>query len=403
MKLGQQAPPAMAAPRMRLLPPYIFGQINALRDVLNAQGKDVVDLGMGNPTDAAPRVAIEALKAALERPHIHRYSAAKGIPALREAACRYYKRWYGVELDAESEIVALVGSKEGIGHFFLTAVGPQDIVLVPTPAFPVHFYGPQLAGGVTMSVPLLSLGDEGVLARVEELCRTLTPKPKILVLCFPHNPTGHTVAPWFYERAVALARRYGCYIVSDLAYSQTVFDGYRAPAVLQVPGAKEVAIEFFTLSKPYNMPGWRVGFAAGNRDLVGLLAAIKGYYDYGLFAAIEQAAAAVLDNCDEVVGKQALIYQERRDILCDGLSRMGFRFERPRGGMFVWARLPEGFADMPTMEFAERLMREAYVAVAPGSGFGTDGEGALRLAIVEPKERVAEAIRRLEAWMKKQG
>lgn len=398
MKLDEKPLPPIAAPRMTLLPPYLFGRINAMRDALNAEGKDVVDLGMGNPTDAAPEVAIEALKKALAKPAIHRYPTARGIMPLREAVARFYKRHYNVELDAESETIVTVGSKEGISHLLLAAVGPQDTVMVPIPAFPPHLYGPMLAGGASVGVPL-SLGDEGFLERVDLLCRTMIPKPKLLILCSPHNPTGHTVDLWFYEKAVTLAKEHGFGIISDTAYSQTVYDGYISPSILQVEGGKDVAIEFFTMSKPYNMAGWRVGYGVGNRDLVNLLGSIKGYYDYGLFLAIQEAAAETLDHCDHMAAQQAAVYRERRDILCDGLDRMGFRLARPRGGMFVWAELPERIADMPTMEFAERLMGEALVAVAPGSGFGAEGEGAVRMAIVEPQERIAEAVRRMEQWL----
>lgn len=398
MSLDKHDLPPIAAPRMALLPPYLFGRINAMRDALNAQGRDVVDLGMGNPTDPAPETAITALKKALEKPAIHRYPAARGILPLRQSLARFYKRRYGVDLDPETETIVTIGSKEGISHLLLATVGPQDAVMVPLPAFPPHLYGPMLAGGVSIGVPL-SLGDEGFLERVELLCRTMTPKPKLLILCSPHNPTGHTVDAWFYEKAVALAKEYGFHIISDTAYAQTVYDDYVSPSILQVDGGRDVAIEFFTMSKPYNMAGWRIGYGVGNRDLVNLLGSIKGYYDYGLFLAIQEAAAETLDNCDAMAAEQAAIYQERRDILCDGLEEMGFRFERPRGGMFVWTHLPQAIAAMPTMEFAERLMNEAAVAVAPGSGFGKEGEGALRMAIVEPKERIAEAVRRMKDWL----
>jgi alanine-synthesizing transaminase len=392
--------PPMAAERMYLLPPYLFGRINAARDKLIAAGHDVIDLGMGSPTDAPPAAIVEALKKALDKPGIHRYSAARGIMRLRQAVAALYKRVHGVDLDPAAETIATVGSKEGVSHLWLALLSPGDIVLVPVPAFSPHLYGPMLAGGVTVGIPF-SLGLNGVLDRVEELCQQLLPKPKALVLCFPHNPTGRTVDLPFYERAVGLAKKYGFYIVSDIAYGLTTFGGYKAPSVLQVPGAKERAIEFFTMSKPFSMAGWRVGYAVGNKDLVELLASIKGYYDYSIFEAIQEAAIVGLEKCDADWKAQAKVYEERLEIMAPALERMGFEFEKPRGGMFVWAEFPKKVRHVPSFDLAFKMMDEIKVVAIPGAGFGEAGEGAFRLAIVEPKERIKKAMERMEAWFAK--
>ncbi|HHN47252.1 MAG TPA: aminotransferase class I/II-fold pyridoxal phosphate-dependent enzyme, partial [Planctomycetes bacterium] len=364
--------PKMAADKMHLLPPYLFGRMNAARDKLRAQGHDVIDLGMGSPTDAPPKRVVEALKKSLDRPGVHRYSAARGIMPLREAVARFYKRTHGVELDPAAETIATVGSKEGLSHLWIAMLNPGDLVLMPVPAFPPHLYAPMLAGGASVGIPF-SLGLDGVLDRAEELCRTLVPRPKVLLLCFPHNPTGRTVDLPFYERAVEIAHKYGIYLLSDIAYAMTAFGGYKAPSVLQVPGAKEVAIEFFTMSKPYNMAGWRIGYAVGNRELINLLGAIKGYYDYSLFEAIQEAAIVGLDECDEDYRDQAKIYERRLDTMAPALERMGFDFEKPRGGMFVWGNLPGKVRHIPSIDLAFRMMDEIHVVAAPGGGFGEAG------------------------------
>ncbi|MBN1810052.1 MAG: aminotransferase class I/II-fold pyridoxal phosphate-dependent enzyme [Planctomycetes bacterium] len=389
--------PGMAAERMHKLPPYLFGEINAARDRLLAEGHDVIDLGMGSPTDPPPETAVAELKKCLDKPGIHRYSAAKGIPALKEAVARFYDRTHGVKLDPVTETLATVGSKEGISHMWISLLNPGDVVLMPVPAFPPHLYAPMLAGGTSVGIPF-PRKTEDLLDKVEELCRTLVPRPKVLVLCFPHNPTGRTVDLPFYEKAVAMAKQYGFYILSDIAYGLTVFEGYRAPSVLQVPGGIDVAVEFFTMSKPWSMAGWRVGYGVGNRDLLYLLASIKGYYDYSLFAAIQQAAAYTLDHCDEDHVAQAAIYEKRLNIMVPALKRMGFELEKPRGGMFVWADLPKKARSTPSIEFAFRMMEEIKVVAMPGGGFGSAGEGAFRLAIVEPAERIKEAMDRMEDW-----
>jgi len=389
--------PSVAAERMYKLPPYLFGRINAARDKLMAQGHDVIDLGMGSPTDAPPEGTLETMTKCLHKPGIHRYSAAKGIMPLREAVARFYNRYHGVKLDPETQTIVTVGSKEGISHLWIATLNPGDVVLMPVPAFPPHLYGPMLAGGTSIGIPF-TLGLDGLLDRVEELCQTMIPRPKIFISCFPHNPTGRTVDLSFYEKLVALAKKYGFYIVSDVAYGLTVFGGYKAPSILQVPGAIDVAIEFFTMSKPWNMAGWRVGYGVGNKGLIQLLAAIKGYYDYSLFTAIQESAAYTLDNCDKEFAKQAGIYERRLEIMAASLKRMGFEFEEPRGGMFVWAELPKKARKIPSIDLAFRMMDEIKVVAMPGAGFGDAGEGAFRLAIVEPEERIKKAMDRMEAW-----
>jgi alanine-synthesizing transaminase len=390
----------MAAERMYGLPPYLFGKVNAARDKLIAAGHDVVDLGMGSPTDPPPPAVVEALKKILDKPGIHRYSAARGIMPLRKAVANFCKRTHGFDVDPATETIATVGSKEGVSHLWLSLLSPGDLVLVPVPAFSPHLYGPMLAGGTAVGIPL-KMGLDKMLDRAEELCKTLVPSPKVLLLCFPHNPTGRTVDLPFYERAVAIAKKYNLYIISDIAYGLTTFGNYKAPSVLQVPGAKERTIEFFTMSKPFNMAGWRIGYAVGSKDLVDLLGSIKGYYDYSIFEAIQEAAIVGLEKCDKDYKAQAKIYEKRLEIMAPALQRMGFEFEKPRGGMFVWAELPKKVRHIPSMDFAFKMMDEIKVVAIPGSGFGDAGEGAFRLAIVEPAERIKVAMDRMEAWFAK--
>ncbi|MBD3318171.1 MAG: aminotransferase class I/II-fold pyridoxal phosphate-dependent enzyme [Chitinivibrionales bacterium] len=379
---------------MHRLPPYLFGRINALKLKLRREGNDVIDLGMGNPNDPTPKVVVDKLAEAAGIKRNQRYSVSQGVYNLRRDLARFYDRQYGVSLNPENEVIATLGSKEGFSHLCLATLGPGDVVLTPTPTFPIHVYGPVIAGANVIGVSLND-GEEALLRRMDEMCRTVSPRPKIVILNFPHNPTARTVELGFFEEIVQLAHRHGFYLVHDFAYGQTVFDGYRAPSLLQVPGAKEVAVETMTMSKGFNMAGWRIGFTVGNPDMVKLLGAIKGYYDYGIFQAVQIATVIALRNCEADMHAQAEIYQRRRDCLCDGLERAGWTVERPQASMFVWAKIPEPHAQMGSIEFAVECLAKAQVAVAPGRGFGEDGEGYLRIALVENEERLRQAVRQI--------
>jgi len=382
------------ASRIDKLPEYIFGKLNAIKLARRRDGEDVIDLGMGNPNDPTFERITEKLVDAVQDPRNHRYSvSAAGIFNLKREVARYYKREYGVEVDPETEVICTIGSKEGISHLALTLMENGDTAFVPTPAFPPHIHSIELAGGTVVTPPI---GDTPeFFDRLADLVPQIKPSPKLLVLNFPHNPTALTVDMAFYERAVEFANRHNMLIVHDFAYSQITFDGYRAPSFLQVPGAKEVGVEFSTMSKSFNMAGWRVGFCVGHSQIVGGLARIKGYYDYGMFMPLQIASIIGLRDCMDEVRQQAAIYQERRDTLCDGLSRIGWSVTPPRGTMFVWAPIPEAFRSMGSMGFALMLLQEANVAVAPGAAFGQGGDGFVRLAIVENKQRLRQAVRQI--------
>jgi alanine-synthesizing transaminase len=382
------------AARMSRLPPYLFGRINALLYQKRRAGEDVIDLGMGNPSEPPQDLVIEKLVEAARDPRNHGYSQSAGILNLRrEVAAKYFKKW-GVRLDPEREVVVCLGSKEGFSHLCLALVGPGDTAIVPAPYFPVHVHAVALAAG---NVIALEVADtEKFLSRVAFTCQHLQPRPKLLVLNFPHNPTGATVEPNFYVEVVRLARRYGFMVISDLAYADVAFDGYLPPSFLAAPGAAEVGVEFTTMSKGYNMAGWRVGYCAGNAEMVKALATIKQYYDYGMFQAIQIAAIMALRHTDAAVEAQAAIYQARRNVLVEGLRRIGWDVASPRAGMFVWAPVPKPWASrLSTVDFAMKLLEEANVAVAPGSGFGPAGEGYLRMALVENEHRLRQAVRQI--------
>ncbi len=381
------------ARRMAQLPPYLFGQINKLKMEKRWQGDDVIDLGMGNPVDPAPEVVTAKLCEVTNDPKTHRYPAADGLRSLRREIARAYAQDYGVELDSDSEVICTIGSKEGISHLCLALIGPGDTVLVPAPAFPVHIYAAIIAGGSVIRIRLDD--DEAFVRRIDDMCRHVFPRPKVLILNYPHNPTAALASPELFKAIVALARRYGFMVIHDFAYAKIAYDGYRPPSFMEAPGAREIGVEFGSFSKTYNMAGWRLGYCVGNPDIIGGLAKIKGYYDYGIFAAIQVAGIMALRHCEAAVSQQVAKYQQRRDILIEGLQRMGWDVARPQAGMFVWARLPALFREMGSMAFALRLMETANVAVAPGIGFGEEGEGYLRLALVENEHRLRQAIRQM--------
>jgi len=391
--------PAIASARMHLLPPYIFGELNRLKHERRKAGADIIDFGMGNPTDPTPEMVVKKLCEAVQDPRNHRYSAAAGVYNLRREAARFYARRYGVELDPEGEVIATIGSKEGLSHLCLAILGPGESALVPTPAFPIHVYAPIIAGANVIGISMGEGDDEECQARtlqgIADACRSISPRPKVVIACSPHNPTARVYTAPFYRELIRLANDHGFVIIHDFAYAQTAFDGFKPPSVLEFPGAREVACEFFTLSKPYNMAGWRVGFCVGNREMVMLLGKIKGYFDYGLFQAVQVAAIVALRHGDKDAARQAGIYQKRRDLLCKGLLDLGWELHVPKGGMFVWAKLPAAVRPTGSMQYAKLLMERACVAASPGVGFGQDGEGYLRFAIVENEKRIQQALRQM--------
>ncbi len=394
--------PPLPSARMHRLPPYLFGSINALKMKLRREGKDVIDLGMGNPNDPTPPVIVEKLREAVQDKRNQRYSVSQGVLNLRKEFALFYDRYLGVGLDPESEVIATLGSKEGFSHLCLAVLGPGDLVLTPTPTFPIHIYGPVIAGANVVGVSMDG-GEDFLLQRIADMCQTISPKPKVLILNYPHNPTTRVVELKFFEEVVRLAKRFGFYIIHDYAYGLTTFDGYKAPSILQVPGAKEIAAETFTMSKGYNMAGWRIGFTAGNRQMVKLLADIKGYYDYGIFQAVQIATVIALRHCEDAMHKQAALYAQRRDVLCDGLNRAGWSITPPKATMFVWAQIPEQYRSLGSMEFARQCLSTAEIAVAPGVGFGQEGEGYVRIALVENDERLKQAVRQIRRAFPKQG
>ncbi|MGE3820941.1 MAG: aminotransferase class I/II-fold pyridoxal phosphate-dependent enzyme [Isosphaeraceae bacterium] len=385
--------------RVRSLPPYLFGKINDLKYRMRRDGADVIDLGMGNPTDPPEPWVIDKLCEAARDSRNHRYSVASGVYNLRrEVAARYEKR-FDVALDPDHEVVTTIGSKEGFSHMCLAVLGPGDTALVPAPSFPIHVHAVALASA---NVIALDVRDSEVfLGNIAKVCESLFPRPKILILNYPHNPSGCVVERPFFEEIVRLARKYRFFVMHDFAYGDVSFDGWQAPSFLSVPGAKDVGCEFTTMSKGYNMAGWRVGFAAGNRQMVQALKAIKGYYDYGLFQAVQIAAIVALRHGEEARLAQVAMYQQRRNTLVEGLNRLGWNVSTPRAGMFVWAAMPEPWrSTMGSIDFAMKLLREAEVAVSPGRGFGETGEGFLRLALVENEQRLRQAVRQIGRCLK---
>lgn len=385
-------------PRIKRLPPYVFNIVNDLKAKARAQGEDIIDFGMGNPDQPAPPHVIEKLIEAAQRPDTHRYSVSRGIPRLRKAICDWYQRRFDVTLDPETETIVTIGSKEGLAHLALATVGPGDAILVPNPAYPIHPYGFVISGADIRHVPLVPGGD--FFAELEKSVKDSWPKPKMLVLNFPGNPTTQCVDLAFFEKIVEFAKEHQIWVVHDLAYGEITFDGYKAPSILQVPGAIDVAVEFYTLSKTYNMPGWRIGFMSGNPTLVAALARMKSYLDYGMFTPIQVAAIAALDGPQECVTEIVETYRKRRDVLCDGLNSIGWKVEKPKATMFVWAQIPEKYREMGSLEFTKKLLQEAKVAVSPGIGFGEYGDDHVRFGLIENEHRTRQAIRGIRDMFK---
>jgi alanine-synthesizing transaminase len=372
----------------------LFARINALKHKKRQQGIDIIDLGMGNPSDPTPKVIVDKLCEAVQDPRNHRYSVSRGLFNLRRDVARFYREHYDVVLNPDDEIVACIGSKEGISHMLLAMLGPGDTAVVGDPAFPIHVYGVALAGANVISVPLGN--DDAFLERIRYVVEHLYPRPKVMILNYPHNPTAMTVDVPFFDNVVALAKQFKVAVIHDFAYGQTCFDGYKAPSFLSAKGAKEVGVEFTTMSKPYNMAGWRIGFCAGNKTMVEALATIKGYYDYGIFAPVQIASIIALRHCQQDVVAQAEVYQRRRDVVVAGCRRLGWQVESPRASMFVWARVKdEHLAGQSSIDFVMRMMEEAEVALAPGRAFGENGEGYVRIALVENEQRLRQAVRQL--------
>jgi alanine-synthesizing transaminase len=389
------------ADRIRRLPPYLFGTINKMKYEKRRAGVDVIDLGMGNPLDPTPENIVEKLCEAARDPRNHRYSASAGIYNLRRDLARLYERVYNVQLDPEKEIIATIGSKEGFSHLCLAMMGPGDTAIVGDPYFPIHVYSVALAGGNVINVPMGN--DEAFLQRIQYVVEHLYPKPKVLILNYPHNPTAMTVDNIdFYEAVVDLAKREGLYVIHDFAYWRTCFDGYKAPSFMQAKGAKDVGVEFVTFSKPYNMAGWRVGFCVGNPEMIRALGTIKGYYDYGMFQAIQIASIIAMRECEQDIDAQNALYQKRRDVVVDGLRRVGWDVPSPRGTMFVWAKVSDKhLAGQGTIDFSLRLIEDAEVVLSPGRAFGEQGEGYVRIALVENEQRLKQAIRQIDRALNK--
>ena len=377
--------------RIKRLPPYVFAIVNTMKLEARRRGEDIIDLGMGNPDQGTPQHIVDKLIEAVQNPKNHRYSASKGITKLRAAICDRYRSKYGVDLDPESEAVVTIGSKEGLSHLALATVEPGDVVLTTTPAYPIHPYSVIIAGGEVRSIPLRK--DSDFFADLQEAFKHTWPRPKMLIINFPNNPTTQVVDLAFFQRIADFAKENDVIVVHDLAYSDLNFDGYTAPSFLQAKGAKDVGVEFFSLTKSFNMAGWRVGFCVGNRDVVGALIKIKSYLDYGMFQPIQIASIIALNGPQECVGAIADTYRSRRDALVDGLNKAGWRIEKPRATMFVWAEIPEPFRKMGSLEFSKLLINEAKVAVSPGVGFGEYGDTHVRFALVENEHRIKQAVK----------
>ncbi len=388
-------------PRIKRLPPYVFNIVNELKAKARAAGDDIIDLGMGNPDQPTPQHIVDKLTEAANRKDTHRYSMSRGVPRLRKAICTWYKTQYDVDLDPDSETIVTIGSKEGLAHLSLAVCGPGDTVLVPNPSYPIHPYGFIIAGADVRHVPLTEDGD--FLAELKKAIKDTWPKPKMLVLNFPGNPTTHCVDLEFFEKVVEIAREHGIWVIHDIAYAEIVFDGYKAPSILQVPGAKDIAVEFYSMSKSYNMPGWRVGFMSGNKTLVGALTRMKSYLDYGMFTPIQVAAIHALEAPQDCVEDIRQMYQNRRDVLCDGLNSIGWEVEPPKATMFVWAKIPEPYRHLGSLEFAKKMLEDAKVAVSPGIGFGSYGDDHVRISLIENEHRSRQAVAGIRRMFRKDG
>jgi alanine-synthesizing transaminase len=385
--------------RIQRLPAYVFNITGEMKMKARRRGEDIIDFGMGNPDGATPKHIVDKLVEAAQKPVTHRYSVSRGLPRLRKAVCTWYKTRYDVDLDPETEAIVTIGSKEGIAHLCLAILDSNDTVVVPNPSYPIHIYGPVIAGAHVVSVPVHD-GDQ-FLAQLEALIPRMVPRPKALIVNFPSNPTTQCVELPFLARLVEMAKEYGFYLIQDLAYADLAFDGYKPPSVLEVPGAKEVAVEFFTLSKSYNMPGWRVGFMVGNQVLVNALARLKSYFDYGTFTPIQVASIAALEGPQECVKEICENYRKRRDVLIEGLNKIGWHVPSPKATMFVWAAIPERYKGLGSLEFSKLLLTEAKVAVSPGVGFGEYGDGHVRFALIENEERTRQALRGIKGMFGK--
>jgi alanine-synthesizing transaminase len=385
--------------RIQRLPAYVFNITGEMKMAARRRGEDIIDFGMGNPDGATPRHIVDKMIEAALKPPTHRYSVSRGLPRLRKSICMWYKSRYNVDLDPESEAIVTIGSKEGIAHLCLAILDSRDTVLVPNPSYPIHIYGPVIAGAHIISVPVHD--QEKFLAQLEDLIPRMTPRPKALIVNFPSNPTTECVDLPFLARLVELAREYGFHLIHDLAYADIAFDGYKPPSIMEVPGAKDVAVEFFTLSKSYNMPGWRVGFMVGNPVLVSALARLKSYFDYGTFTPIQVAAIAALEGPQHCVGEIAATYRSRRNVLVEGLNKAGWQVALPKATMFVWAKIPEAYSALGSLEFSKLLLTDAKVAVSPGIGFGDYGDSHVRFALIENEERTRQALRGIRQMLAK--
>ncbi len=384
-------------PRVNKLPPYVFDEIQKLKIIARRAGEDIIDFGMGNPDQPTPESIVEKLRESVLNPSTHRYSQSKGIPRLRKAICDWYERKYKIQLDPDSEAVVTMGSKEGLGHLALATLDKGDAVLVPNPSYPIHPYGFVIAGADIRHVPIGV--DVDFFLGLEEAIKNSFPKPKMLVLNLPSNPTTQCVELDFFEKVIEIALKNQIWIVQDLAYADLTYDGYKAPSILQVQDSKKVAVEFFTLSKSYNMPGWRVGFCCGNKELLAALSRIKSYFDYGLFTPIQVAAIKALDEGDEFVNDIRKTYESRRNTLIKGLNNAGWAVEKPKATMFVWAKIPDSMIRLGSLEFSKQLLTEAKVAVSPGVGFGEYGEGFVRFSLIENEHRTKQAIRNIKKFI----
>ncbi|MGE3154147.1 MAG: alanine transaminase [Nitrospiraceae bacterium] len=388
-------------PRLKRLPPYVFAQVQTLKQEARRRGEDIIDFGMGNPDQPTPSHIVDKLVEASRKGTNHRYSASRGITKLRHAITAWYRRNYDVDLDPETEAIVTIGSKEGLAHLALAMLGPGDVVLTPTPTYPIHMYSVIIAGGEVRGVSLRH--DSDFFSDLLQAYKQTLPRPKVLVINFPHNPTTAVVDLEFFKKIVAFAKEHQLIVIHDLAYADIVFDGYKAPSFLQIPEAKEVGVEFYTLSKSYNMPGWRVGFCVGNRDIVGALGKIKSYLDYGIFQPLQIASIIALNGPQECVKETVQRYQKRRNVLVNGLNRIGWAVDLPRATMFVWARIPPAYRAMGSLEFSKLLLREAKVAVSPGIGFGEGGDEYVRFALVENEHRTRQAVRGIKRALKLEG
>ena len=390
-------PPSEDFYRIKKLPPYVFAVLNELRDKARAAGEDIIDMGMGNPDGATPRPVVDKVIEEVQNPLNHRYSVSRGIPALRQAIVKRYADQYGIHLDSECEAIVTVGAKDALAHLLFAIIGPGDVVVSPNPAYPIHQYGVIMAEGEAQMLPMPDAGT--FLSELKKLYRSAAKKPKVILISFPHNPTTVCVDLEFMREIVSLARQYGTYIVHDFAYAELGFDGYRPPSILQVEGASDHAVEIYSMTKSFNMAGWRVGFCLGNRKLIAALARIKSYLDYGIFQPIQIASVVALEECTDAPGEIRELYQHRRDILIAGLRAVGWHIEPPQASMFVWAQIPDAFKEMGSLEFSKLMMREARVSVSPGIGFGPMGEGFVRFSLIEDDGRTRRATAQIGGFL----